>query len=289
MSRYLSRAAGKITLLAAGFALTVSGCDRASGPATPPAAVGTAAEPATPPVAREAAAPSFVTQSRKLVRDELGGSYCLVRHIKDSQGNILSTMKVPIIGVPRGEDWATIKDIKLERIPDESNCPSNNIEFSGQTLKVVDSGRDTFGVSILQGESDAKLTATFTRPAPEVSPHRDAFLTADNRCEAGDNTCGAHDRYDAYLYVVDVAMETDPEVPKLVLIDLFEPVDPSNACGDERLEHAVEPRTSDCTLPGWIPKLFGTPQGTVIATSAATPPVGAEPKQTGTGGGYEPP
>lgn len=266
----------------------VTGCDSppadsASSQDAPQAAPSPAANDAPAPVAA-ASRPGH----RELDPAGTGPDYCILRTVPGGSGQqVLTTM--PIVSLPKAEDWSTVKNITLRSFKHDSNCPQENIGLAGSKLAISDSGSGQFEVTITGSGGDL-MTQAFRYPNPDETAHAHAYLTAGARCEAGSEGCGALDHYDAYLYVVDVRPVANAKVPKLVLLDLFKPGDVAPACLLERLESAVDERDqpTGCELPDWVLREFPLTASTAAET-AMMPAVSPATLQTGTGGGYEPP
>lgn len=227
--------------------------------------------------------------ARRISRQKLGEQYCLVRTVEDGQGSS-RTLRLPVVGVPNADEWVTINDIELESVDQQAgNCGSSAAKLPGDRMR-IEPGPDgnRFEVSIRAGTT-VLASATFSRPVPGAHYGSDGFLFSRKACISSSGNCGVFGEHDFYLYIVDVARNARSDVSKLVLLEWFDPENMRSECHAERPETSMRRRVDAgvCDVPAWIPDSFGWPSDLEPALKGMDVPV--YEKQTGTGGGYEPP
>lgn len=232
------------------------------------------------------------TRYRELDAPKSEDEYCVVRSLTDSQNRPVSA-KVPIFALVRAQDWTTLKDIPLNSNDHDhghvSACGSD-VSLAGNKLKISEGDDGAFDVT-MDDANGRTMTRVFRYPsAANGTTMTNAYLVADYKhCDEADADCGSLDHYDAYLYAVDMRRSASaPKVHKFVVLDLFDHIDPSEACRLERPEHAVESRDANCVVPALQPGIT-PPGGATSASPVADPPIVPGKMQTGSGGGYEPP
>lgn len=254
---------------------------------------------ATPPVAapRQVQGTAFnppTRPARQISRQRLGEQYCLVRTVDDGQGSS-RTSQLPIVGVPNAGEWVTDENVDLKPVAaEQGNCGPSVAALPGNALSIKRGADDNhFEVSLLSvttpGDTTPLASATFSRPDASGTYQSDAFLYSRKNDASSSGNGGIFGQFDFYLYVVDIARSARSDVSKLVLVEWFDPQDPRSACHAERPETAMKRRAdvSVCELPAWIPSSFGWPSN--MGPAPKMRDVIVSDKQTGTGGGYEPP
>lgn len=271
-----------ITLLLS--ATILAACSQGSHTDTTPQAPKEAAPPVAVSTPLPTATPTPVSKPTRIIPSEnVTGTYCLVRKAPDGTGGV-AELRLPIASV-KADEWATNvnRDIPLTVYTPMTYCNPGNFSGDSFTLRIEKSSAGDFDVSV-RHKADPKnpvLSQVF-----KLSPNGQYLHAQADGCMPVGGSCGAYDGLDAYLYMADVR-NGDGDLAKLVMLDLFA-VTETPECKQEKPSSTGTVVNNDgtCPVPTWVYDTFGPPDQPKWRVA---PLHSVGKRQTGSGGGYEPP